>query len=150
MSEMRLILEPEPSSEDLETVEQGLVNAAAGKVAAREYQALTLLVRDSKGRVRAGLRGATVWKWLHIKHLWVDESLRSQGYGRRLVEAAEREAVRRGCLGAWVDTFSFRSPEFYERLGYEAFGELEEFPPGQKRFFLKKTELDKRLAVEAP
>ena len=150
MSEMRLSLEPEPSSEDLETLERGLMDAAVGRVAARDYRALTLLLRDWKGRVRAGLRGATVWKWLHIKHLWVDESLRSQGYGRRLVEAAEREAVRRGCVGAWVDTFSFQSPEFYEHLGYEAFAELEEFPPGQKRFFFKKTDLDKKLPVEAP
>ena len=150
MSEIRLILESEPSSEDLETLERGLLKDAEGRVAARDHLLLTLLIRDSAGRVRGGLRGATVWKWLHIKHLWVERALRRRGYGRQLVETAEREAVRRGCHGSWVDTFSFQSPGFYERLGYETFGELEDFPSGEKRFFLMKTDLDKSLAVEVP
>jgi GNAT superfamily N-acetyltransferase len=147
---MRLILESEPSCEDLETLERGLVNEAAGRVAVRDYVLLTVLIRDSAGRIGGELRGATIRKWLHIRHLWVDKALRRRGYGRRLVETAEREAVRRGCHGSWVDTFSFQAPGLYERLGYEAFGELEDFPPGEKRFFLMKTELDRGLAVEAP
>lgn len=52
---------------------------------------------------------------------------------------AEEEAVRRGCLGAWLDTFSFQARGFYERLGYSVFGVIEGYPPGHSRFFLKKT-----------
>lgn len=150
MSEMRLSVESEAASRDLGILERGLAEDAVGKAEPRDYRPLILLVRDSEGRIRAGLRGATAWKWLHIKHLWVDRALRSGGHGRALVEAAEREAAERGCHGSWVDTFSFQSPGFYERLGYEVFGELEDFPPGEKRFFLKKTDLKSRLSVDAP
>lgn len=150
MSEMSLSVGFEAASRDLAILEQGLVEDAAGEVVPRDYLPLILLMRDSEGRVRAGLRGATVWKWLHIKHLWVDRALRGRGHGRALVEAAEQEAVCRGCLGSWVDTFSFQSPGFYESLGYEAFGELDDFPPGEKRFFLMKTDLEARVTVDAP
>jgi ribosomal protein S18 acetylase RimI-like enzyme len=51
---------------------------------------------------------------------------------------AEAEAIHRGCRGAWLDTFSFQARGFYERLGYSIFGTIENFPPGHRRFFLKK------------
>jgi hypothetical protein len=51
---------------------------------------------------------------------------------------AEAEAIRRGCRGAWLDTFSFQARGFYERPGYSIFGTIENFPPGHRRFFLKK------------
>ncbi|MEH2166604.1 MAG: hypothetical protein V7K41_08010 [Nostoc sp.] len=52
--------------------------------------------------------------------------------------AAEQEAVNRGCLNVYVFTYSFQAPEFYQHLGYEVFGELADFPPGHRRYFLKK------------
>jgi hypothetical protein len=51
---------------------------------------------------------------------------------------AENEAKRRGCLGAWLDTFSFQAREFDERVGYTVFGTITDCPPGHSRFFLKK------------
>lgn len=43
-----------------------------------------------------------------------------------------------GCCNAYIFTYSFQSPEFYKHLGYEVFGELEDFPLGHCRYFLKK------------
>jgi hypothetical protein len=43
---------------------------------------------------------------------------------------AESEAIRRGCIGAWLDTFSFQVREFYERLGYSEFFTPRHRPPG--------------------
>lgn len=50
----------------------------------------------------------------------------------------EEEARQMGAKNAYLDTFSFQAPGFYENLGYRSFGELLEFPPGQKRVFMKK------------
>jgi GNAT superfamily N-acetyltransferase len=75
----------------------------------------------------------------YVELLFVPESLRRGGLGRRLMRDAEEEAVRRGCRGAWLDTFSFQARGFYERLGYAAFGFIEDYPPGHSRIFLKKT-----------
>ncbi|HYE49005.1 MAG TPA: GNAT family N-acetyltransferase [Azospirillaceae bacterium] len=88
--------------------------------------------------VLGGLIGATNWDWLHIEILSVAEALRGTGWGRRLVEEAESIARARGCAGAWVDTFSFQSPGFYRRLGYEVFGELPHYPGAESRLFLRK------------
>jgi ribosomal protein S18 acetylase RimI-like enzyme len=76
---------------------------------------------------------------LHVDLLFLPESLRRIGIGRQLMSDAEGEAIRRGCRGAWLDTYSFQARGFYERLGYTVFGTIEDYPPGYSRFFLKKT-----------
>jgi GNAT superfamily N-acetyltransferase len=88
------------------------------------------------------LIGELQWEWLRIDILAVVDPLRGQGWGRSLMEEAERIALRGGCRRAWVDTFSFQSPEFYKRLGYHVFGELPDYPSGQVRYFLAKVLTD--------
>ena len=66
----------------------------------------------------------------------VDPSLRGQGAGRALMAHAEAHAVAEGCHSAWLDTFQARG--FYEAFGYQVFGTLEDYPPGQRRSFLRK------------
>jgi hypothetical protein len=41
-------------------------------------------------------------------------------------------------MHAYLDTFSFQAPDFYKKLGYEVFGELQDFPHGHQRYFMKK------------
>ena len=66
------------------------------------------------------------------------EASRGAGVGRELMRQAEREAIRRGCHNAWLNTFSFQARGFYERLGYNVLGMLGDYPPGHSRFFMKK------------
>ena len=96
-----------------------------------------LQVTDDQ-KLIGGLTGATNWDWLYIETLAVNAAYHGQGLGRKLIEAAEQIAIERGCYGAWVDTYTFQSPEFYKRLGYEAFGELPNYPKGETRVFLRK------------
>ena len=98
---------------------------------------ILLQVTDDQELV-GGLTGATNWDWLYIETLAINAAYQGQGLGRKLVEAAEQIAIERGCVGAWVDTYTFQSPEFYKRLGYEAFGELPNYPKGETRVFLRK------------
>jgi hypothetical protein len=37
-----------------------------------------------------------------------------------------------------LETYSFQARPFYERLGYEVFTTIDEYPPGHAKFFLKK------------
>ena len=57
----------------------------------------------------------------------------------RMLIAAEAEAVRLGYTQAYLDTFSFQSPNLYLRSGYDVFGQLEGFPTGSTRLFMRKT-----------
>ncbi|TFV36564.1 GNAT family N-acetyltransferase [Bradyrhizobium sp. CCBAU 11361] len=68
---------------------------------------------------------------MRVDLLFVPHSLRGPGLGRRIMLQAEREAIARGCRGAWLDTYSFQARAFYKRLGYRAFGVLDDYPPGQ-------------------
>ena len=90
------------------------------------------------GSMVGGAIGYATWGWLAIDVLWVDKDHRGQDLGRRLVEALEKEGMKRGCHSVHTDTFSFQAPQFYSKLGYEEFGRLEGFVNGQTRFFLRK------------
>lgn len=104
-----------------------------------DFRPLALVIADDGGQTIGGLWARTAFGWLFVELLFVPESLRGQGLGRDLMRQAEAEALARGCHGAWLDTFEFQARGFYERLGYTCFGELNEYPPGFSRYFLRKT-----------
>jgi Acetyltransferase (GNAT) family len=89
---------------------------------------LAIPVHDEAGAVAGGLWGNTVYHWLYIQLLVVPEDRRGQGLGMMLLDRAEQEARDRGCIGAYVTTFT--APGFYERCGYTLFGTLRDCPPG--------------------
>lgn len=101
-------------------------------------KSLCFVLRDPEGQVVGGLVGETHWDWFYISLLIIPEALRGHGYGHALLTAAEDEARQRGAKHAYLDTFSFQAPEFYERHGYEVFGELPDFPVGHIRYYLRK------------
>jgi len=90
------------------------------------------------GEIVGGVSGATYWGWLYVNLMWLKEDLRGQGYGKELLTLAEDEARQRGAKQSYLDTFSFQAPGFYQKQGYEVFGQLDDFPPGHQRYFLCK------------
>ena len=101
--------------------------------------ALFVLLRNEMGDVEGGLLGATSRGWLFVDFLVVPATLRNQGMGSKLMNVAEKEAISRGCSNAWLNTFEFQARGFYEKLGYECFGELQNYPVGFSRYFMKKS-----------
>ena len=118
----------------------GLVGYNNARVGAELYRELNVFARRG-GDLLGGVLGFTHWNWLFISHVWVAETARGSGLGRRLIHAAEQEAALRGCAHAHCDTFEFQAVPFYEKLGYEVFGHLEDYPPGHTRYFLQKRNL---------
>jgi GNAT superfamily N-acetyltransferase len=90
------------------------------------------------GPSRGGLWGRSYYNWLFVDLLVVPEHLQGQGIGAGLLGRAEAAARARGCTGVWLDTFSFQAPAFYVRHGYEAFGEIANYPAPHRRLFLSK------------
>jgi len=70
--------------------------------------------------------------------LYIPDTLRGTGLAGEILAKAEDEARTRGCRGAWIDTFSPLALRAYLRQGYEVFGELQDFPEGRTRSFLRK------------
>jgi O-acetyl-ADP-ribose deacetylase (regulator of RNase III)/ribosomal protein S18 acetylase RimI-like enzyme len=136
--DLRITLETAPTQADRDAIVAGLRAHNRRNAPAPGWEPLTLFLRDTGGNLCGGLIAESGWRWLHVYFLWVSEESRRHGYGRALLERAEAEARLRGCLGIHLDTHDFQAPEFYETLGYEVFGMLEDYPPGHRRYFLRK------------
>ena len=124
--------------EALSIVSEGLGAHSAGLGLPGDWSPHWIVARDGDGAIRAGLRYLTAFDWLFIHLLWVDAAYRSQGAGSRLLSEAEAAARETGCRGAYLDTFTFQAPKFYERRGYREFGRIDDFPRGHSRIWLKK------------
>lgn len=103
-----------------------------------EEKRYALKIEDEKGKLQAALLGDFFWEWMHLVYLWVDESKRGQGLGQRLLKEAEEEATRRNAVGIYLWTQNWQAPDFYEKLGYERFATLNDFPPGYQRIGMMK------------
>jgi GNAT superfamily N-acetyltransferase len=136
-----ITLTDQPNLDDAQFIEDGL--AAYNLQFAPPYgtQRLVVLLRDVNDKLMGGLLGLTWWGWLRIDIMWLDEAVRGQDWGSRVIEAAEAEAIRRGCGHAFLDTMSFQALPFYLRLGYTVFGQLDDLPAGygHQMHFLQKT-----------
>jgi GNAT superfamily N-acetyltransferase len=135
-----ITFEENAAEEEIEILGTGLMEYNRSKVGGRPKEPLTFFLRDGEGRIVGGVHGnySDSSGWLYVSLLWVSEAARGGGHGSRLLQSIEREAIKRGCADAYLDTFSFQAPEFYKRLGYVVFGELEDFPKGHSRIFLRK------------
>ena len=122
----------------IRTVSEGLVSYNLAMRPDPSAAPVTLAVRDEEGQVCAGLLGRTAWNWLRIDSVWVSDERRGKGVGRELILRAEQIARDRGCRGAHLDTFGFQAPDFYSRLGYQSFGQLEDYPDETHYFFKKE------------
>ena len=97
------------------------------------------VVKTADNTIIAGIAG---WTWANIceiTQLWVDGAARNKGIGKMLLQAAESEALNRGCGTILVRTYSFQAPEFYMKHGYSTRQLIADFPPGHFYYILTKT-----------
>jgi GNAT superfamily N-acetyltransferase len=136
---IRQIVAPGPA--DRAAILEPLVvfnNARIGATAPQSSRDLARLVENAQGEVLGGLWGEVYYGWAWIELLVVPEAGRGRGLGSRLLAMAEEEARALGCIGLWLDTFSFQARGFYERHGYRLVGTLRDYPAPHQRFFLTK------------
>ncbi len=133
--DFRLKLDPSPA--EVDAVLQPLVGfnrTANGRLG---FQPFAIHITEGD-EVTGGIVGMANFDWLIVQYLFVPDTMRGQGVGTRLMADAERFAREHGCIGVWLDTFSFQARPFYEKLGYSVFGEIEDHPRGLSRYFLSK------------
>jgi GNAT superfamily N-acetyltransferase len=140
------------SQEEDEAIRQALIEPLrkhnVAKAGPGHYLPLVVSLVDTTGAVRGGAWGYTAYGWMFIQLLVVPEEHRGAGLGTRIMAAAEAEALARGCRDAWLDTHEFQAKGFYEKLGYEKFGELQDYPPPFARYFFKKKLVDTNAASD--
>jgi GNAT superfamily N-acetyltransferase len=122
-----------PIWEPLLAFNQQVVGNAAGQAFA---QVITL---DDREEVLGGLWGQSLWGSFYVGLTFVPEALRGTGVGSGLIRRAEDVARDRDCHVMWVDTYEFQAREFYERHGFEIFGQIDGPAPMFPRYFMKKS-----------
>ena len=114
-----------PDLRDQAALLQRLVSANLARGGPSGYRNIAVIMRDpNTGEASSGVWGSILYGWLFIELLYVAESDRRHGLGSRLLAAVEDAAREQGCVGAWLSTYAFQAPGFYEKNGYEPFGEL--------------------------
>lgn len=129
----------EPNEKDMQAMSAGMLAYHAEHGHPREEYTFSLFLHDNNGKPMGGMICKTLWERMYIRTLWVDVSMRRKGWGTKLMEMAEKEAIKRGCTHAYTDTTSYQAPEFYQKLGYTEFAKMEDYPPGSAlHYFIKK------------
>jgi GNAT superfamily N-acetyltransferase len=138
-AEPRLTVTDAPDERAQKVIRDGLSDYNLGQAGYRDARPLAILVSNPETEeVIGGLLGRTSMGLLFIDLFFLPESMRRHGLGRRIIRAAEEEALRRGCSRAILFTVTFQAPDFYERQGYQVLGRIECDPPGHTRICMTK------------
>jgi GNAT superfamily N-acetyltransferase/ketosteroid isomerase-like protein len=126
-----------PTEADNAVVREGIIAFNENIVGERD-KAFSIFLKNDLAKVFGGIQAFLGTESVYIEVLWVTGNLQKQGYGTKLLDAAEREAIKNGCIFSLVDTWDFQAEEFYLKNGYERIGEIKDYWLGHSKIFLRK------------
>ncbi|SIQ79846.1 Acetyltransferase (GNAT) family protein [Shewanella morhuae] len=135
---MNVTLINDESTEFADAVKQKIVEFNQAQWQGLCRKNLGLKLQNVEGELLAGISGKTFGNWFLIDYLWVDDNLRQQKIGTRLLLAAESQAKERGCQFVLLDTLDFQAKPFYERHGYKVQWIQQAYPETGRKFFMVK------------
>ncbi len=137
---MKLILDTNPSDQDIEEIRLGLVEHNRPFLEDMQEQAVACYIhhpQHSNAKI-AGVSGQVRGEWLMVQFLWVAPEFKGQGLGGKLLDAAEAHARSLGCHSVMLDTWSFQARPFYEKRGYVVQMTQNDFHNGAEKYHLFK------------
>jgi ribosomal protein S18 acetylase RimI-like enzyme len=135
---LKFTVEMDPPPDRSRLISDPLIDFNESQAGDRRIKNFALFAKDASGVVLGGLLGSTHWNHFFVSALFVHERFRKVGIGRKLMNQAEDQALACACDAIFLDTFDFQARGFYEKLGFEVFGVLENYPLGHKRFYMVK------------
>jgi GNAT superfamily N-acetyltransferase len=127
-----------PDPVDLRRLEEAIYEFNVQATGISDGKLFASFLRDADKAVIGGISGWTWGKTCFIGHLFVPAELRKQGYGTRLVVAAEAEAINRGCDQIVLRTHDFQAPQFYIKLGFAIIARIPAYPVGHQEITMIK------------
>ncbi len=134
-----ITFEAHPSSDDIQRLYDGISAYAKHQKGIRPFEFFAYFIRDQNNNILGGCNGNTLYGCLYIDSLWVADSLRGQGYGTKLIGAAEQYGLEHACTFAAVDTMDWEALGFYKKLGFEIECERHGFIQDSICYFLRKS-----------
>lgn len=135
-----LIIEPvlTPQQQDVEDLLAGLRAYNISQLWQNEKRPVACMIRHIDGSIAGGIFGYISWGWCSIEMLWVDEQYRGNDLATKIMRRMENYAIGEGITRFKLETGSFQALDFYKKLGYEVYAELEDYPIGQTNYYLRK------------
>jgi chloramphenicol 3-O phosphotransferase len=133
----KIVVDYAPTEADNAVVREGVV-AFNENILGERDKAFSIFLKNDLGKVFGGIQAFMGTESIYIDVLWVEGNLQKQGYGKKLLDTAEQEAIKNGCAFSAVDTFDFQAEEFYLKNGYKRISELKNCWFGHSKFFLRK------------
>ena len=139
---MKIELAQSPSKSDLDTISQGIKSFneehMPNELAHEQDTKFAVFAKDDSGDVVGGIRATAFWNYCIIELLWLSEATRGKGIGSKLIIETEAYAREKGFQYIRTETLEFQAKPFYEKLGYEVYGELDNYPKGHTTYCLVK------------
>ena len=82
------------------------------------FEDFIYVAEDEDGKLAGVITGRAYYDEIHIGDLIIDESVRRNGLGSRLVKYVEENYKGKGYKIITLTTFGFQAPEFYKKLGF--------------------------------
>lgn len=133
-----VIVDHNPSQADNAVVTEGLISFYESTTGEPRDKEFSIFLKNDSGKIFGGLKAFCDTESIYIDIFWIDEKLRHQGFGTKLLNTAEQEAIKNGCVFSLVDTWDFQAEEFYLKNGYEQIGELKNYWRHHSKIFLRK------------
>ncbi len=102
------------------------------------YEDFGFFMVDEEDCIFGAIVGRIKLNWAHIDIVWVDETLRNQGYASILINKLTEFAKTKNCIGIRAETFDNTAKEFYESVDFKVVGEIKDFPPGHTEYIVAK------------
>lgn len=134
-----LVVTDQPSAKDCAALLAILRKFTVQQVRKLDNHDFAVFVFGDDHQILGGITAQSRWGGFEIDVIALDDSLRGQGFGSRLMQLAQQEAVRRKCHHMLLDTYEFQAKEFYLQHGFTVFGQLEGPAPFYPRYFMQKT-----------
>lgn len=90
-------------------------------------------------QVFGGASGTLFYGSLYVDSLWIDKTLRHQGWGKKLMCEAEKIGKENDALFVTLNTMDWEALPFYQKLGYSIEFVREGYEKNSKMFMLRKT-----------
>ena len=133
----KVVVDYAPTEADNAVVEEGII-AFNESILGERDKVFSIFLKNDFGKIFGGIQAFLGTESVYIETLWVEQNLQKQGYGTKLLDAVEQEAIKNGCSFSAVDTFDFQAEAFYLKNGYELIGELKNCWLGHSKMFLRK------------
>jgi len=134
----KIVVDYAPTQIDNNAIVEGLIRSYERTTGQPRDTEFSVFLKNDSGEIFGGIQAHFDTESVYIEYFWVEENMRRLGYGRKLLNAAEQEAIKYGCMFSTTDTWSFQAEGFYLKNGYERIGEIKNYWFEHSRIFLRK------------